>query len=372
MNKFKMVATCMLGIEGLLANELRFMGAENVTAENGRVFFEGDEHILVRANIKSRLAERILIVMGIFKAFSFDELFEKTKALEWDILIGKNDKFPVAGRSLDSKLTSIPDCQKIIKKAIVEKMKQKYNIQIFPETGSTYQVRFLILKNSVILMIDTSGTGLHKRGYRENANDAPIKETLAAALVELSKVRSSHTVYDPMCGSGTILIEAAMKAMNIAPGLNRKFAFDDWKNIDKAVISSERQTAHADIRTDCEFIGFGSDIDKFALRTAIENAEKAGVKDKLRFEKKDIKDFVASNEYATVICNPPYGERLLTASEATKIYKTMGNVFIPKPHHSYTIITPEDSFEQLFGRKADKRRKLYNGTIPCQVYMYFR
>lgn len=371
MNKFKMVATCMLGIEGLLANELRFMNAENVVAENGRVFFEGDESILARANIRSRFAERILIVMGMFKALTFDGLFENVKALDWADIIGKDDKFPVSGRSLSSKLASIPDCQKIIKKAIVEKLSSKYHQSYFDETGIMYQVRFLILKDQVTVMIDTSGTGLHKRGYRAISNDAPIKETLAAALVDLSRVRSNHTVYDPFCGSGTILIEAAMKAMNIAPGLKRSFISESW-HIAPNIWRNERNLAESEIINNCDFHAYGSDIDKDALNIALANAEKAGVSKKITLDKADIKDFQTLGDYATVICNPPYGERLLTQSDALKLYSVMGERFTQKAHHSYTIISPEDDFEKSFGRTADKRRKLYNGMIPCQVYMYFK
>ncbi len=362
----------MLGIEGLLANELKFMGAENVLAENGRVFFEGTDEILARANLRCRLAERIVITAGIFKADSFNELFEKTKAINWENYISVNDKFPVTGRSLSSKLSSVPDCQKIIKKAIVDKLSSKYNISYFEETCSMKKIRFLILKDTVTIMIDTSGEGLHKRGYRAVSNDAPIKETLAAALAELSRVRDNHIVYDPCCGSGTILIEAALKALNIAPGLCRSFVSESWQNISPQAWKAERESARKDIKNDCEFIAFGSDIDENALDIARENAKKAGVADRIKFDIADIKDFSPQTRFGTVICNPPYGERLLDFDKADEIYKTMAKVFLPRPGYSYTVITPQDEFERLFGRKADKRRKLYNGTIPCTAYMYYK
>ena len=362
----------MLGTEGLLANELKFMGAENVIAENGRVFFEGGDEILARANLRCRLAERIVITAGIFNAESFDELFEKTKAINWEDYISVKDKFPVTGRSLSSKLASVPDCQKIIKKAIVDKLSGKYNISYFEETGSIKKIRFLILKDTVTLMIDTSGEGLHKRGYRAVSNDAPIKETLAAALAELSRVRGNHIVYDPCCGSGTILIEAALKALNIAPGLYRIFISESWQNINAQAWKIERENARESIKKDCGFTAFGSDIDEISLSIARENARKAGVSDRIKFEKADIRDFSPETKFGTVICNPPYGERLLDFDKADEIYKTMGNVFNPRPGYSYTVITPQDEFERLFGRKADKRRKLYNGTIPCTAYMYYK
>jgi len=365
------VATCLFGMEKFICDDIAALGYKKTDSIDGRVFFEGDESILARTNIGSRFAERILIVMGMFKALTFDELFENVKALDWADIIGKDDKFPVSGRSLSSRLASIPDCQKIIKKAIVEKLNLRYHQNYFEETGIIYQVRFLILKDNVTVMIDTSGTGLHKRGYRALSNDAPIKETLAAALVELSRVRSNHTVYDPFCGSGTILIEAAMKAMNIAPGLRREFVSESW-HIAPDVWRNERNLAESAIISNCDFYAYGSDIDKSALDIALANAEKAGVSKRINFERADIKDFQTHGDFATVICNPPYGERLLNQNEALKIYSVMGERFKKMPHHSYTVITPEDDFEKSFGRSADKRRKLYNGMIPCQVYMYYK
>lgn len=371
MNKLTFVAPCLLGLERLVANDLKFMGIEGVKAENGRVLFEGDFYTLARANINSRYAERILILLDEFEATSFEELFCGVKNISWENFLNMDDAFPVNGRSISSQLKSVPNCQKIIKKAIVERMKQHYNIEWFEESKSLHQVRFLIMKDKVSIMLDTSGDGLHKRGYRKLSNDAPIRETLACALVDLSRVRSNHTVVDPMCGSGTILIEAALKAMNIAPGINRTFCAESWSQIPKEVWESERNRAKELEKRDCDFKAFGYDIDAQTLELAKQNAKLAGVDDKITFSYRDIADFSEDFERATVIVNPPYGERLLDVKEAESLYKIMGQRFSPKKGYSYTIISPDDDFEKCFKREAQKRRKLYNGMLKCQVYMYY-
>lgn len=368
----KFSAPCIFGLEGLCANELRFLGIENVTAENGRVTFTGDFSTMAKANINSRYAERIQILLAEFEARSFEELFENVKAIEWENFIGVSEAFPVKGRCLSSKLMSIPDCQKIIKKAVVNRLSEKYMLPWLEETGSIHQIQFLIINDKVSIMLDTSGAGLHKRGYRANSNDAPIKETLAAAMVELARVRSNHYVVDPMCGSGTIVIEAAMKAMGIAPGLNRYFACEKWNCVDSEIFKAERELAKSKIRSDSAFRACGYDIDEIALDTAKKNAEIAGVADRITFKKRDIKDFVLEDGFCTVITNPPYGERLLDVKSAEELYKIMGEKFKPVAGKSYTVISPDDDFEKVFGRKADKRRKLYNGMLKCQLYMYFK
>lgn len=370
--KLKFSAPCIFGLEGLCANEFRFLGIEDVVAENGRVTFSGDYSTLAKANINSRYAERIQILLAEFEADTFDQLFENVKNICWEDFISFDEAFPVKGRCLSSKLMSVPDCQKIVKKAVADRLSQKYMLPWLEETGAIHQIQFLILNNKVSIMLDTSGAGLHKRGYRADSNDAPIKETLAAAMVELARVRANHFVTDPMCGSGTILIEAAMKAMNIAPGLKRYFACERWKCIPKKVFEDEREVAKSKIRTDCIFRAEGFDIDEVALKTARKNAELAGVADKITFTRRDIKDFVLNDDFQTVITNPPYGERLLDVKSAEEIYKIMGERFKKEKGKSYTIITPDDDFEKIFGRKADKRRKMYNGTLKCQVYMYFK
>lgn len=372
--KLTFCAPCIFGLEGLCANELKFLGIENVRAENGRVLFDGDFSTLARANLNSRYAERIQILLGEFEARSFDELFEGVRAIGWESFIGVSDAFPVKGRCHNSTLMSTPDCQKIIKKAVVSRLSQKYTLSWFEETGAVHQIQFLILNDRASILLDASGAGLHKRGYRAESNEAPIKETLAAAMVELSRVRRNHFVRDPMCGSGTILIEAAMKALNIAPGLRRFFACEAWDCVPKEAFALERERAEAARRNDadCGFRAFGSDIDPAALEIAEHNAALAGVGDRISFSRRDLRDYKPSEGYEAVITNPPYGERLLDVSEAEKLYRLMGERFVPQRGKSYTIITPDDDFEKVFGRKADKRRKTYNGMLKCQIYMYFK
>lgn len=368
----KFSAPCIFGLEGLCANELRYLGVENVQAENGRVIFSGDYSTMAKANINSRYAERIQILLAEFEARSFDELFENVKKIEWENYIGVTEAFPVKGRSLDSKLASIPNCQKIIKKAVVDRLSQKYMLPWLEETGAVHQIQFLIINDKVSILLDTSGAGLHKRGYRVNSNEAPIKETLAAAMVELSRVRSNHFVTDPMCGSGTILIEAATKALNIAPGINRYFACEKWKCVPKSAFDEERELAKSKIRTDSTFHATGYDIDELSLDIARENAKIAGIADRITFKNRDIRNFELEDGFQTVITNPPYGERLLDVQSAEELYSVMGEKFARIQGKSYTIISPDDDFEKIFGRHADKRRKVYNGTLKCQLYMYFK
>lgn len=370
--KIKFVIPCLLGLESIIANEMKELGAENVTSENGRVLFEGDENILARVNICSRYSERVQILVGEFYARSFEELFQGTRALEWENWIGAYDTFPVKGYSLNSKLFSVSDCQSIIKKAVVERLKSKYGISWFEETGPVHQIQFSIMKDKVSLLLDTTGVGLHKRGYRPQANAAPIKETLAASLCNLARLRNYHTLYDPMCGSGTILIEGAMMVHNIAPGVNRNFSAERWDVIDESVWTQERNRARELVNYDSDFIAYGSDIDETALAIAQINAKRAGVERKIKFEKADIRDFEFKSEMGTVICNPPYGERLLDIEEAQRLYKIMGEKFTAQRGRSYYVISPSEEFEKEFGRKADKRRKLYNGMIKCQLFMYFK
>jgi putative N6-adenine-specific DNA methylase len=368
----KFSAPCIFGLEGLCANEFKFLGLKNVEAHNGKVTFEGDFSDMAKANINSRYAERIQILLAEFEAVSFEELFEGIKSVAWEDFIGVNDAFPVKGRCLSSKLMSVPDCQKIIKKAVVTRLSEKYMLPWLEESGPLHQIQFLIMNDKVSVMLDTSGAGLHKRGYRAESNEAPIKETLAAAMADLSRVRGNHFVVDPMCGSGTILIEAALKAMKIAPGINRYFAAEKWNCVPSDVWKEQREIAKANEKRDCDFRAEGYDIDELALEVAKKNAKLAGVADRITFAKRDIKDFELNEGFMTVITNPPYGERLLDVKSAEELYKVMGEKFKRTQGKSYTIITPDDDFEKIFGRKADKRRKLYNGTLKCQLYMYFK
>ncbi len=370
--KIDFVIPCLLGMEGLISRELKEMDAENVAAENGRVLFSGDEYLLARVNIRSRYAERVQILVGEFEARSFEELFEGTKALEWEKWIGETDAFPVKGYSINSALFSTRDCQAIIKKAVAERLKTKYHKEWFEETGPVHQMQFAINKDKVSLLIDTSGPGLHKRGYRTDANDAPIKETLAAALCSISFLKPYHKLYDPLCGSGTILIEGALMAKNIAPGINRNFSAERFDVIPREVWSAEREAARSLERECNDFRAFGSDIDGRAIEIAAANASRAGVADLVMLARADVRSFRPSTERGTLITNPPYGERMMSLEECENLYRDMGRVFERRQGWSYTIISPDEEFETAFGRKADKRRKLYNGMIKCQAYMYFK
>lgn len=372
MEKINLVAPCLFGIESIAADEFRRMGFNDVVTQNGRVLLSGDANMLARANICSRFAERILINVGVFNAVTFTELFDGVKALLWENYIGKDDAFPVNGWSINSQLFSIPDCQSIIKKAIVERLKQKYSVMHFSETGPEYKIRFSIHKNEVTMMIDTSGEGLHKRGYRRNSNDAPLKETLAAAMCDLARIYPDTLVFDPFCGSGTLLIESAMMAANIAPGLRRFFAAERFGFLDSKIWREERMRAQDNIRHNIEFKATGFDLDPACAELTLANAKKAGVEKYVKASVGDIKDFVAPKERCLTITNPPYGERLLDVKAAEELYKIMGERFIREDGQKYYIISPHDEFEKFFGANADKRRKLYNGMIKCQLFMYFK
>lgn len=372
MENIKFTAPCLFGVESIAASELERMDIKNVRAENGRVSFEGDMNTLARANICSRYLERICINVGEFDAVSFEELFQGVKSLPWENFIGKNDAFPVNGYSLNSALFSIPDCQAITKKAIVERLKAKYGISWFSETGPELKIRFSILKNHVTMMIDTSGEGLHKRGYRRNSNAAPLKETLAAAMCDTARIYPDTKLFDPFCGSGTILIEAAMMAKKMAPGLRRFFAAEKFGFVPEKVWREERTRAQDLILQNIDFEAVGYDIDPEAVRLTKENAAKAGVSKYVRVERADVRDFKAPEERCLIITNPPYGERLLDIKEAEELYRVMGERFETGGGRKYFVISPHDDFEKIFGKTADKRRKLYNGMIRCQLYMYFK
>ncbi len=365
-------APCLFGVEGILGDELRRMGAADVRPQNGRVLFAGDLSMMARANIRSRYAERIQLHMGSFTAATFDALFEGVRALPWERWIGVNDRFPVKGWSLNSALHSIPDCQSIIKKAVVERLKAHYGVSWFEESGALFQIQFTILKDEVTLLIDTSGAGLHKRGYRANAGGAPIKETLAAAIGDVMRVRFAEQVLDPCCGSGTLLIEAALAARRIAPGIRRKFVSMNWACVPASCYRDERAQAKEQELPMREIALWGGDIDRDVLRLAEENAVKAGVGDCLTTALTDLRDFQPRGDSGVVLCNPPYGERLLDVEAAEALYREMGRVFVPRAGWRYGIISPHEQFEQLFGRPADKRRKLYNGMLKCQLYMYYK
>lgn len=369
-NSIKLSCPCHFGLESVLKYEVAKIGGENISVNDGKVSFTGDENILARANICLSTAERVMIELAEFKATTFEELFQGVKSIELERWISMKDAFPVKGYSLNSTLHSVPDCQAIIKKAVVERLKQKYGISWFEETGSTVQIKFSILKDVVTIYLDTSGIGLHKRGYRRNSNSAPIKETLAAGIIDLARVRSDSVVCDPFCGSGTLLIEAGLKALKIAPGINRRFSAEKWDCIPAEVWREERTRAIDNVDRSAKFQGIGFDIDDSAVALTLDNAHKAGIKSRMKIEQADISKF-RQPDNSIVICNPPYGERLLEIREAEKIYRQMGYVFGKGSGQSSYIISPHEEFESFFGKNARKRRKLYNGMIKCQLFMYF-
>ena len=370
--KLKMVATCLFGLEKLLGEEIDKIGGVREETMDGRVFFSGDEHTLAAANVRLRFAERVFINMGSFAAQSFEGLFEGVRAIEWESFIGKSDAFPVKGHAIRSKLFSVPDCQSIVKKAIVTRLSEKYGLSWFSEEGAKYQVEFFIFKDKAHLMIDTSGTPLHKRGYRQHAGAAPIRETLAAAIAASTRPREDVLLWDPFCGSGTIIIEAAMMMKNISPGINRRFAAEDFSAIDASVWKEERRRAYADILPDSPFEAWGSDIDGDVLSLARECAEAAGVADNVKFFKADAQNIRKPDRRGTLVCNPPYGERLMEAREVERLYREIGKCFSHFTPWQIYVITSCENFERLFGRRADKVRKLYNGMIPCNLYQYFK
>lgn len=369
--RYELTAPCHFGLEKTLSYEIKRAGGENVSVRDGRVDFDGDESVIAKANITCSVAERIGIVLARFTAKTFDDVFENCKRIPMEQFAGRSDKIHIVkGHSLNSALTSIPALQRTIKKALVIRMQNAYKIQTLPETGAVFPVHFLLMRDEMTVTLDTSGAGLHKRGYRALSNAAPIKETLAAGIVDIARVRSTDTVIDPFCGSGTILIEAALKAANIAPCMNRRFAAMDWDCIDSNIWKDAAGEAKAAIRKDCGFTAFGYDIDGDAVKLTEDNAKKAGTAQFIKAAKRDIKDFHYPSDGVKIITNPPYAERMGDISEAKRIYRTMGNVLLPRGDSSIYVITSVEEFEELFGEKADKNRKLYNGMIMCRLYSY--
>lgn len=370
--KITLSAPCHFGLESVLSSEIKRIGGNDIQVSDGRIQFSGEEELLARANICLRTAERVHLVLGSFHATSFEELFQGVKAIPFENYIGKKDAFPVKGGwSVKSGLFSISDCQSIIKKAVVTRLQDIYHLSWFEETGTTYAIEFGIYKDLVTITLDATGTGLHKRGYRKNAVLAPIKETLAAGIIDLARVYPDSQLYDPFCGSGTFLIEGAMHAMKIAPGLRRHFAAEKWDFINPTIWHQERQRSFDLIDRQASFQAIGSDIDPEAIELAEYNATQAGVGGRIKFVQKDVRSFKPDGERAVVISNPPYGERLMDTKSVEEIYSIMGHVFKEDHQSRYYIICPDEEFENIFGRKADKRRKLYNGMIACQLYMYF-
>ena len=368
---YTLIATTTFGIEAVTAKELKVLGYENLIVENGRVTFQGDEMDIAICNTWLRTAERLYIKMAEFKALSFEDLFQGTLAVDWGNLIPEDGKMHIIGKSVKSQLHSVPDCQGIVKKAVVESMKKKYDKEWFSEDGPVYKIEVAILRDVVTLSVDTSGVGLHKRGYREYAGEAPLKETLAAALVLISKWDSTRVLADPLCGSGTIPIEAALIAKNMAPGLNREFVSETWPSMNKDVWEQVREGAKLTI-TPNEVEILASDIDASLLRTAMQNAEKAGVSEFIKFQKIPMQTFASRQKYGIIITNPPYGERLGEREEVKRIHEGLGEMYRSLNEWSCYVITSNVEFQKQFGNRADKNRKLYNGRLLCYYYQYIK
>ena len=370
--EYTYVATCLFGLEKLLGEEIDALGYKRIETIDGRVTFTGDDRAAARCNVGLRFAERLFIRIGQFESDSFEKLFEGTKALRWESFIGSRDAFPVKGHAVKSKLFSIPDCQSIVKKAVVERLKKAYNISWFEESGTKYQIEFFILNDVASLMIDTSGVALHKRGYRPLSSAAPLRETLAAALAKLSRPREDVLFWDPMCGSGTIPIEAAMLANNIAPGINRRFDGENFAFLPQSLWKEARDEAKDNIKTDSKFEAYASDIDSECVNLALENCRKAGVNNCVKVFKKDALEITTGGRRGTIVCNPPYGERLMSIPEVEALYVKMGRHFATLDNWQIYILTSHEEFEKLYGRRADKIRKLYNGMIRCNYYQFFK
>ena len=372
MKNYTLVAPCFFGVEKMLAREIKNLGYEIIKTEDGRVTYKTDEYGIAKSNMYLRCAERVHLKVAEFEARSFDELFEETKRINWAKYIPFGAQFPISkASSIKSKLYSTPDIQSIVKKAVVESLKKSYlETGLLKEDKEKYPIYVFIHKDKVTLTIDTSGTALHKRGYRERANKAPIRETLAAAIMELVPWRPGRTLVDPMCGSGTLLIEAAMKGINMAPGMNREFISEKWRTMDKKIWWDVRREAYAQMNEEVDFKIYGYDIDDEALEIARENAEIAGVADYIEFRYGDATEFTSDEEYGFIVTNPPYGERLEDTDTVKMLYKKLGYAFRKLKNWSYYLITSYEYFENEFGQEATKRRKLYNGMLKSNLYQY--
>lgn len=371
MATFKLLATAAMGLESIVADEVKALGFETQT-ENGKVFFEGDENAIIKANLWLRTADRVKIIAGEFNAYTFDELFEKTKAIEWEKFLPVDAEFPVSGKSVKSTLYSVPNCQSIVKKAIVERMKKAYARNSFlDESGARFKIEVSILKDKVQLSIDTSGAGLHKRGYRLDQGEAPLKETLAAALVKLSRWTPDRPFVDPFCGSGTIAIEAAMIGQNIAPGFNRDFDSEEWPWMKAKLWEDARNEAEELANYDQPLNILGTDIDHRMVKIAEENAREAGFADLIEFKQRQVKDFTTTEENGVVIGNPPYGERIGEIEVIEEMISDMGHVFSKHPTWSVYMLSSMARFETLYGQPATKKRKLFNGFIRTDLFQFW-
>lgn len=371
MQKVRLLATAAMGLEAIVAKEVRDLGYE-AEVENGKVIFYAPISAIPRCNLWLRTADRVKIIVGEFKAESFDELFEGTKSLPWENYISEDGQFPVSGKSVKSKLYSVPDCQAIVKKSIAERLKLKYGmVSKMPETGALYKIEISVLKDIATLTLDTSGVGLHKRGYRVGQGEAPLKETLAAALVLLTNWKPDYPLIDPFCGSGTIPIEAALIGQNIAPGFNREFASEEWSFIrnkfwDEALTEAE-DLAKYDQKLDI----VGSDISHKLINIASDNAIEAGLSDLITWKQMQVSDLAIKQDNGYIISNPPYGERMSDQEEVKEMYRDLGKIMNKQPSWSVYIITAFEAFEKEYGKSATKKRKLFNGFIQTNYYQYF-
>lgn len=371
MSNLDLIATATFGLEAIVAQELKDLGYEEMTVENGKVTFAGDESAICRANLWLRAADRVRLKVGEFTASTFDELFEQTKALPWPDILPADAAFPVDGKSVKSALFSISDCQAIVKKAVVESMKRVHKTEWFQEEGPVYKIEVSLLKDVATLTIDTSGPGLHKRGYRVSGSEAPLKETLAAALILISRWHTGTAMIDPFCGSGTIPIEAALIGQNIAPGMNRTFVSEEWPTINRQLWRDARKETHDLAKYNQPLDISGTDISEDAIKIARKNAAEAGVEQHIHLQARPLAALRSSKKYGKIICNPPYGERMGELKEVKKLYKEMGEVLKELETWSFYILTSNEEFESLFGRKASKKRKLYSGNIKVDYYQYF-
>ena len=370
MEHLELAVPTLFGLEGLCADELRRLGLSDVRAENGRVLCAARPADIPRVNLNLRTGERVLVLLGSFPAGDFDALFEGVRALPWEDFLPRDAAFPVKGHCLNSALHAVPACQSIVKKAVAARLGAKYGLEQLPETGSLHQIQFAIMKDTASLYLDTTGAGLHKRGYRAVGVVAPLRETLAAAMVMLSRYRGRDPFCDPFCGSGTIAIEAALIAKNRAPGLDRSFSAQKW-----GFIPTGAWMEAADEAMDKEFDGaydiWGGDIDPRAVAIARSNAEKAGVEDLVRFEVADALSFRREVPYGRIVTNPPYGERIMEKKEAEDLYRGFGRAFRALPDGwTLSLLSSHTEFERTFGRNADRKRKLYNGMLKCDLFLY--
>lgn len=370
--KIELIATATFGLEAVVKREIQNLGYRILRSEDGKITYLGDERAIVRSNLWLRSADRVLLKMGVFPATEFEDLFQQTKALPWEELIPIDGKFTVTCTSVKSKLHSVPSCQSIVKKAVVERLKEYYCIDLFPETGAEYTIKVTLLKDIAVLTVDTSGRGLHKRGYRVSDVAAPLKETLAAGLVQLSFWREGRLLVDPCCGSGTIAIEAAMIGRNLAPGLGREFASEGWELIPDQLWKEERKAAYGAVKYDADVRIAASDIDNRAVSAARSNAVEAGVDDVISFSRMDMKNLTAAEENGIIITNPPYGERIGSRRQIDEIYAKYRSFLTENPDWSLFLLTADKEAEgKILNRPADRRRKLYNGRLETCYYQFY-